>query len=148
MFRAIGAVVVGYLSMAILIFFAFGMAYVGMGVRGAFETGSYNVTSTWIVTSFVLSCAAALIGGVVCRSISKSAKPVVALVAVVLLLGLGAAVATQRRGGDPDETEVRPPNVNMFEAMTKAKEPPWVSFSNPLVGAVGILLGARMAKKK
>jgi len=59
---------------------------------------------------------------------------------VVIVLGLALAIptVTQREGLAP-----RPATVGNMEAMQQARTPPWVAFLNPLVGALGVLLGGR-----
>src|SRR5438309_4301847 len=62
-----------------------------------------------------------------------------------LLLGLLLAIpsvmvekpSAVRPGGD----------IPMFEAMQKAKEPRWVPFTFPIIGAIGVLVGGKLKRR-
>jgi len=141
MLRAILAVIVGYLAMAVTVFATFTGAYLILGSAGSFKPGSYEVSGTWLVLSLVLSLAAALVGGLVCRAIARSPRPVVALAGVVLVLGALSAVPILLRAGEPPEP--RTGDVSNIEAMNRARQPVWVALTLPLVGAAGVLVAGR-----
>jgi hypothetical protein len=144
MLRAIGAVVLGYVAMAAIVFVSFAVAYLAMGAEGAFQPESYEVSRLWLVVWFVGSLAAAVAGGWVCAAVAKSAKPVVAL--AVLVLMLGAIQATCELALPRDTPTTRSGDVGNFEAMTNARMPPWVAITTPLLGFVGTLLGGRLKR--
>lgn len=141
--RRIVAVIAGYLVMFVMVFVTFTLAYLAMGADGAFKTMSYKVTPLWIGVSFVLSLIAALAGGWVCAAIAGDAKAVTWLAVFVLVLGilLAIPVAMQSEEGLP---KLRMGDVPNMEAMMQAQTPVWVAFLNPLLGAVGALLGGRL----
>ena len=140
--RAIAAIVAGYMTMFAFVFVTFSLAYLGMGAERAFTPGSYAVSGTWILVSFVLSFLAALTGGVVCRRLGRTRKPVLALAALVVVLGAIMAVPAFNAPRDVT-TMQRTGDVPNMEAMQKALPPAWVSALTPLVGALGVLLAAR-----
>lgn len=147
MLRSILSVIAGYLVMAIVVMITFSLTYLAMGAEGAFKPGSYDPSLLWIVISFVLGLIAAVLGGLVCAVIARSPRPPLVLAAVVLVLGLLLAVPVliEDRGGEPP---VRSGDLDNFEAMNSARQPLWVALLNPLVGAAGTLLGARLKRRK
>jgi hypothetical protein len=144
MLRAIGGTVVGYLVMVVLVMATFTGLYFAMGADGAFRKGSYVPSLPWILLTFVLSLGAAVAGGWVSVAVGKSIKSATILATVVFALGMAVAVMTLNE--PPLENPVRLGDVSNLEAMQKAKEPTWVAFMNPIIGAVGVLAGARLRK--
>lgn len=140
--RAVGGVLLGYISMAMLVFFTFSLTYLAMGPDGAFQPGTYEVSPAWIAVSFALSLLAAIVGGMVCRWVSHSWPVTLVFAAIVLVLGLLMAIPVLMQG-TPDQGP-REGNVSNLEAMTKATQPVWIALLNPVVGAAGIILGGRL----
>ncbi|MBL8747041.1 MAG: hypothetical protein JNK58_11890 [Phycisphaerae bacterium] len=143
MVRAVLAVVAGYVAMLLIIFCVFTVAYLLMGADNAFRPGTYEPSPLWLVINFVLAPIAAVCGGLVCALIARPGSWAhVSLAWVVLALGLVMVlpVLTNSRP-DPGPRTADVPNL---EAMTKAKQPVWVAVANPIIGAAGVLLGARL----
>ncbi|HEY0971582.1 MAG TPA: hypothetical protein VGE02_11500 [Gemmatimonadales bacterium] len=139
MLRTAGAVVLGYLVMAILVFALFTSAYAVLGAEGAFMPGSYDVSAAWILVSVVVGIVAALAGGWVARRIARDVRGPRALAVLVLVLGLGmAALSLGGSRPDPGPREGAPTNS---EAMQQARTPTWMMLLNPLIGALGVLVG-------
>jgi hypothetical protein len=145
MTRTIGAVVLGYLVMAVLIFATFSGAYLAMGADAAFRRGTFDPSSLWIIVSFILGFGAAVAGGWVCAAVARDGRAVSILAIVVLVLGLISAVPTLRRR---PTTEPRLGDVPNMEAMTKAHTPTWIAFLNPFLGVAGLLLGGRLSGRR
>lgn len=145
MLRAIAAVIVGYVAIVIVVSLSFVGAWTALGVETVFQPGSYHPSGAWIAVSIVLGLVGAVIGGFICALIATSAKPVQALAGLVLIVGLVMAVLVLV-GGDARPTE-RPADVDMQTATQNAIQPAWVAFLNPLVGAVGVLLGGRLKRR-
>jgi hypothetical protein len=141
MLRLIGSVVVGYVVMAAVVFVALTGAYVALGADRAFEAGVYDVSLLWIVTSIVVGLAAALLGGWVARRISGSPAGPRAL--ALLVLALGAFLALPVLFGDTAAVGGRTGAPGPFEAMQVARSPVWIVILNPLIGALGALVGGR-----
>lgn len=99
--RAILAVIVSYIAMAVIIFAGFSLYFLAIGVDGAYQPGTYEVTFLWIAGSIVISIAAALAGGLVCRKLAKGRKTVIGLVAVVGFLGVMSLVGQIIRSREP-----------------------------------------------
>jgi len=147
MARNIGSVILGYLVMIIVVFATFSLAYKVIGVDGSYQPGTYDVSMLWIVVSIVLGIVAAILGGFACARVAHSPVAPKALAAVVLVIGLGMAIAAATGGAAEDRIEVRPAEVSGLEAMQNSQTPIWVQFLNPLIGAVGVLYGAGLARK-
>jgi hypothetical protein len=146
MLRALLAVVVGYLGMAVLVFAGFSLAYLVLGADRAFRPGTYEVTPLWVVTAILLGFASALVGGLICAAISTGGKAPVVLAAIVLVLGLGMAVAALL---SPIESPppARTGHVSNYDAMQHSQRPGWVALLDPIVGAAGILIGSRLRRE-
>ena len=145
MLRGTIAVVVGYVVMAITVFAIFSLMFGAIGQDRAFAPGSYTVTWFWLLPAFVVSAIAAIAGGYICARISPGRAPQV-LAAIVLCLGILLALPVLNSAADLRPT-VRRPGISNLEAMTNARQPVVVSLFNPVVGLVGVLIGARGARK-
>jgi len=140
MLKSILGVIVGYVVMAIFSFAAFTCAYLGLGVERVFEAGSYDVSTIWMVIMIVLSLIGGILGGLTCAAISKSKGACTAFAVIVLALGLIFAIMTKMKD-HPDTA--RSGDVPNFEAMQKAQTPTWLCLLTPVVGAAGVLFGAK-----
>jgi hypothetical protein len=129
--------------MFVVVMATFSLAYLAMGADRAFKPGTYEPSSVWLVVSFVLGFVAALLGGVVAVSVGKHTKAASALAVVVVVIGIAMAIPALTSTADPGP---RTGEVSNFDAMQKAKQPAWVSFLNPIVGAVGVLAGAKLRR--
>lgn len=144
MLRAILSVIAGYLAMAVIIMVSFTVAFVVLGTEGAFKEGSFDPSTAWIVVSLVVSVVAAVAGGLICALISRGGKAPVALAVVVLLLGVLSAIPALM---SEETTEVRTADLTVVEAMGQAQPPLWNALLMPLIGAAGVILGARMRRR-
>ncbi|MBD3404494.1 hypothetical protein GF420_16510 [candidate division GN15 bacterium] len=144
MVKNILGVIVGYIVMFVFVFITFGLAFMILGTEGSFKPGSYDVSGIWIVISIILGFIAAVLGGLVCTMISKNIKATMVLAAVVLVLGVAMAVPTLSDSGAADTQ--RAADVPMMEAMQKADQPSWLAFLNPILGAIGTMVGGRLRK--
>ena len=146
MARSIIAVIVSYIIMFILTFCAFTGVYMVLHADGSFKPGSFEASNLWIGIAFGVNLIVAIIGGLICAAIAKGGRAPVALAVVVFVLGLVLAIpsliAQKTNAG-----LVRVGDVPMMEAMQKAKEPPWVPFTFPIVGAIGVLIGGRLKRR-
>ena len=143
--KAIISVILGYVVMAVTVFITFTVAYLVMGADGAFEPGTYDISTPWVVISIVLSFIAAVAGGFVCAAVAKSPTPPKVLAAVVLILGLLLTIPSLTR--DEVQAEARTGEVGNVEAMQGAKQPLWITLLNPFIGAVGVLVGAGLVMR-
>jgi MFS family permease len=129
------------------VFILFTVLYSILGADGSFEPGTYEVSFIWIVISFLLGLAAAILGGYLCVLISKNQK--VALVLAGLVFVLGIAMALPALGESADEVhEMRKNDVPNMEAMEKAKQPVYMLILNPIIGALGVFAGSKLRKEE
>jgi len=143
--RIAGGVILGYIVMFAVVFVTFSGAFALLGVERSFQPSSYQVTMLWVVVSIVLSLFAAVAGGLTCAIVSRSAWGPKALAIVVVVLGLALAVPVITA---PPSTATRGPEVGNTEAMMNARQPVWLALINPLIGAVGVLFGARFRRER
>lgn len=143
MARKIIGVIVGYITMFVFVFLSFTILFLIIGPDGAFQMGSYQVSTIWIILSFVLGFIAAILGGLVCVLIAKERKIALWLAGIVLVLGFLLAIPAL---GEAELNTVREGNVDNIEAMQNAKQPPITLILNPIIGAIGVLAGSRLKK--
>lgn len=143
MLRILASMIVGYLILFLCLFALCTGAYLAMGTEAAFQPGSYQVSGTWLAVSFVLSFAAAVVGGWVSKAIARTQTGPRALAGLVLVLGLAMAAMVAMSPPPPAE---RPADVPSMEAMMKAQQPVWVAVLSPIIGVAGVLLGGRLKK--
>lgn len=141
--RAIGAVILGYIVAAVIVFGGLTAAYLALGVERTFHPGTYDATPLWMGIMIAVGIVAALAGGFVCRAIAKRMKPVHILAIVFFALGIFSAVSSMNT---PDPGP-RAGNVSNLEAAAKAKEPTWFLFINPVLGYIGVLIGGGFKKE-
>ncbi|MEE8134368.1 MAG: hypothetical protein V3T56_04895 [Gemmatimonadales bacterium] len=140
--RIFGAVLAGYAVMFVGVMGLMSVAWIGLGADRAFLPDSWDITMSWILISLVVGIIAAVAGGYVCIAIGKDPVAIMWLLTLVLVLGFGIAIL--QVFGPEVPMRVRPANVSMGDAMSGAQQPLWLAFLNPILGIIGILLGARM----
>jgi hypothetical protein len=142
MFRIIGGVVLGFITLFVVTFFTYSGLFFGLGSDGAFHAGNFEVTPLWVAGSLVFSFIAAFLAGKVCSIVAVRPGAVIALGVVVLLLGLSSAFAAPE-----DRRTDRAGDVSLTDAIVNAKEPTWFVLLVPLISAAGVLLGGRRSQK-
>jgi hypothetical protein len=138
--RIIGGVVAGYLAMALAVMALLSIAYLALGAGRAFQPESYDVTGLWLVVSTIVTIAAAVLGGWLAVRIGRSHRAAVYLAVVVVVLGVVLALPTLNA---PPTGEVRTGDVGNMDAMMKGHQPAVISILNPVLGAIGVMVGAR-----
>ena len=141
MFRIIGGVILGFITLFVVTFFTFSGLFLALGSNGAFHAGNFEVTAPWLVGSLVLGFIAAVLAGKVCSTVTAKPGPVVVLAALVLILDLFAAFNPPQ-----DRRTERAGEVSMTDAIVNAREPTWFVFLMPLVATAGVILGGRQRR--
>jgi MFS family permease len=139
--RMIGGVLLGYIAMAAVVFAGLSLAYFVLGADRVFQPGVYDVSMLWVITSFVVGFGAAAVGGWIARRIARTPTGPRVLAGLVVVLGI--AIALPLLSGSADAVVHRTEALGMFEAMQYEQTPLWVALLNPLVGALGVLVGGR-----
>lgn len=123
--RNIGAALLGFVVMVVLVLvLSLGLLFVGEGMV--------------VAGSIVVSLVAAVIGGVVCAKVATDARGVWILMGVVVVIGLGMALLAGVATDMVAEADLA--DMESFE------EPGWLTWVSPFIGAVGVYIGARLAK--
>ncbi|MEE9207783.1 MAG: hypothetical protein V3U67_05300 [Gemmatimonadota bacterium] len=158
MVRSVAAVIIGYLAMVVFVMITMTLAWKLTGPSFAFQEGSTHVTGSWVAVSLALGVPAAILGGWVCRAMALRSKPVTVLAWLVLVVGVGMAIAhmsmdtsleeQRAAGAQISATDTRTPaELTSFEASSEAVQPTWYNFSIALVGFAGVLLGGHLRER-
>lgn len=137
--RAIGAAVVAYVVLVVVIFAAFAGAYAVLGPQGAFQPDTYDASLTWIVLSIAIGFVTAVLAGWLCITIARDPRGPKVLAVLVLIIGAWSAFAANKRQPPASRPEV----VGLMDAVQNGKAPPWVNWLNPVIGVVGVMIGGR-----
>ena len=142
MFRAIMAVAVGYLVMAILVLCASAGGFVALGADGAFDGSTYEPSKAMIVISIVAAVVAAFAGGLIAGRIATTRTPIKVLIGIVVVMGVLHAGYQMQRGTFAE----RPAGQTLREAAEGAAEhgrtPPWLALAHTAIGGIGLRVGA------
>ena len=134
--------IVGYAAISLFFFAAFTGVYFALGVERIFQSDSYEVSTLWLVLSAAIGLGGGILGGYVCAAISRSKRTCELFAAIVLIILVLFCLPKMR---DPNP-HVRAGEVSSMDAMRLTQMPLWMHVLNPVLGAVGVLLGARMKK--
>jgi hypothetical protein len=141
--KVIGSLIAGYVAIVVAVFALMTLAWMVLGSAGSFQPGTWEVTGTWIAVSVAVGLVGAIAGGYVCALVAKDPRGPKALVGVVVVLGILFAIPVLT-GGGAAALGPRPDVVPMMDAMQQAQQPAWVALMNPILGAIGVLIGARL----
>ena len=130
--RNFGAAVLGYVVMMIV------AVVLGL-IMGFVVSEGAGMT----VASIVVSLVAAVLGGVVCAKVATDNGGMWILIAAVLVIGLGM-VALGPMMADMAADAVA--EAGMTESTDVSMEPTWLTWLTPVLGAVGVYIGARLVK--
>ena len=142
MIRSTLGVIVGYAALSLFFFAVFSCAYFTLGVERIFQSDSYEVSTLWLVLSAAISLCGSILGGYFCAAISRNKRTCELFAALVLIILVLFCLPKMR---DPNP-HVRAGDVSFVDAMRLTQMPFWMHVLNPVLGAVGVLLGARMKK--
>ena len=145
MFRAVLGTVLAFIVMLFLVGGLLAGAFAAFGADRAYEPGTYDPTLTWIVATLVLGFLAAIVGGVIA---AKVGGPRAVRILTLLVLALGGVTLVAELTREKEATEVRTADVSLMESARHGRQPLWVCVVNPLVGVLGVALGARKAGAK
>ena len=144
MLRIIAGIIVGFIVMVILVMATFGITIAALGIEKTVQPGSYWTTNTFNIIVLIGGFIAAIIGGLVCGMIARNSMAAFALVAILLATGIGSVIADMNRPDPPARTAP----ATLEDISRYGKEPMWFAFSKIVFGAVGVLIGSSMVKKR
>jgi amino acid transporter len=142
MLRSIAGVIVGYAVISLFFLATFSGVYFALGVERIFQSDSYEVSTLWLVLSAAISLFGSALGGYVCAAISRSKRACELFAAIVLIILVLFCIPKMR---DPNP-HVRAGDVAFMDAMRLTQMPFWMHVLNPILGAVGVLLGAGLKR--
>lgn len=142
MLRSILGVIVGFAAILLFFFAAFTGVYFAFGVERIFQPDSYEGSTLWLVLSAAVNLCGAILGGYVCAAISRNKRTCELFAAIVLIVLVLFCLPKMR---DPNP-HVRAGDVSYMDTMRLTQMPVWMHVLNPILGAAGVLLGARMKK--
>ena len=142
--RNVGGAVLGWVVMTGAVILLFTGLWMVMGPVGAFRPQSWEVSGMWLLGSIVASLLAAVFGGLVCTWVAADDRGLLMLMVLVVVLGVVLALgdAPAATGG------IRPTEVDMADAMNFAREPRWLAWLNPVLGAAGVFAGSRLVRTR
>lgn len=141
--RVIGSAVTGYVVTFAMVFVLMTLAWFTVGADGAFLPGVWDVTPLWLALLLAGALAAAIAGGYVTATMTSDPRAPRILIGIIVVLGIVFALPVLMS----DATTARLPRSDtlaMFDAMTNGKQPAWVAVLNPVLGVIGVLVGARI----
>lgn len=141
-FKNLLAVIIGYLGIALIIMVSFSIAYMILGAEGSYQSNSWNVSTTWIILSIGLGFVSAWIGGKICISIARNHVAPKYLVALILMFGILSIMNADHESIDT----VRSISPSIMEAMNNSIQPLWLSYLNPGLGVLGVIIGSGLLR--
>jgi uncharacterized membrane protein YedE/YeeE len=146
MLKSILAIIVSYVVMFVLFMAIFVGLYFVLGIERVFQPDSYEVSILWIIITLVVAFLVTMFAGYLCAAISNNWRACQVFALIVFLLALWQCFSGMRR--DSEGPNVRAGEVTYLEAIGHAVTPMWLHFVNPIVNGAGILLGARMKRRR
>jgi hypothetical protein len=143
MFKLVGGVILGLIAILVVEFFVLTGLYLVLGADRAFQAGTFDVTSIWMIGQILVVFIAAMVGGKVCAIVSARSSGVKTLAALLLILGIIGSLPMLR----VDLPNIRTGDVSSMQAMGFVREPTWFLLLVPVVGIAGSLIGGRVRSR-
>lgn len=146
MLRAICAVLVGYVVMAVLIMGFFAIALVKPDF--AYVEKSLDVKTSFAVATLGVSVVAAILGGLVAFRIAR--RSTLSVVVVFALIGVAVGVAEAARQTQRTKPKVTPEEVakmSIRERAEKSVQPTWYAWTLPALVGPSILVGGLLGRR-
>ena len=132
MLRNLGAAVLGYVTMFVVVFVLGLIMVLVVGGGGALIAGT-----------IVVNLVAAILGGIVCAKVAADGRGVVILMAAIVVISVALAMMPDAPVGEM----MQGVEGEMADMMDDLEQPAWMTWANPLVGVLGVYLGGRLVKK-
>ena len=142
MLKASIGVVASYIVMMILVTGLWLLGFLALGLDRIFQADTYEVTGLCVGMSLLISIISSIVGGYLCAVISGSLGACKALAVIVFTIGYLMCFPKMR-----EDAHVRAGEVPLSEVMNLAQMPVWMYAVTPALGAIFILVGARMKLK-
>ncbi len=141
--KVIGSAVTGYLVTFAMVFVLMSLAWFVVGAEGAFHPGVWDVSTVWLGLMLAAALVAAMAGGYVTSMMTADPRGPRILIGIIIVLGIFFAMPVLMDDGTVASLP-RPDTLGMFDAMTNGKQPTWVALLNPVLGVIGVIIGARL----
>lgn len=149
MVRNIVGFVAGYIAIGVVVMGGFVAGPLLLGIDRVIAPGTYQATPLWLWIALAIGLVGAIVGGAVCRAIARSRTPAYVLMALVLVVGLAMAV---RGKAASEDVAPRPEGLSAMDVLRQAqehgREPLFTKITNPLAGALGVLVGAHVVDRR
>ena len=132
MLRNLGAAVLGYVAMLVVVMVLGLIMALVVGGGGAFIAGT-----------IVVNLVAAILGGIVCAKVAADGRGVLILMAAVVVIAVVIAVLPDAPVGEM----MQGVEGEMPDMMDDLEQPAWMTWANPLVAVLGVYVGSRLVKK-
>ena len=140
--RNLGAVVLGFVALAVVSFVLPMIMWMVLGTDGAFQPDSWETSTVWNAGWIIVAVVGAAAAGFVCSKVAADKRGVWILIALMVVSATWTALFYAPAGEG-----MRPPDVGMLEAMGSARSPAWMGWLNMPLAAVSAFFGARIAEK-
>lgn len=144
MVRGIFGVFAGVLVMGAVVMGGVFALMAAVGLERLLEPSTYELSKLMIVAGIALRVAGSVLGGLVCRVVSRGPNAVRVLAGIALLLGLANAGAVMRK----PVPGPRPANVTWEQVAENGREPVWYALTTAAIGCVGVLVGGGMGQRR
>lgn len=132
MLRNLGAAVLGYVAMFVVVFVLGLIMVLVVGGGGALIAGT-----------IVVNLVAAILGGIVCAKVAADGRGVLILMAAIVVISVALAMMPDAPVGEM----MQGVEGEMADMMDDLEQPAWMTWANPLLGVLGVYLGSRLVKK-
>lgn len=145
MMRSILGFLAGWVAMSLVVMGLFLLGPMALGVERVFEPERYEASTLWVVLAMGIGVLGGFTGGWVGARVGRGRGAVLALATVLVIASIRSAFAPVSSA----EPAPRPPGQSVLEALQGAREhgrePLVTRVTNPLVGLIGLALGASLA---
>ncbi|MBO6741081.1 MAG: hypothetical protein JJ916_14595 [Phycisphaerales bacterium] len=149
--RNILGVIAGYVAMAAIIFVIQIGGYFVLGPDRVYQPGTFQLSMLYLAIWAVSGLVASFVGGLVCAIVSKNSRGAVLSMIVLMVLFSGIQlVGVMMQPELTAEESVRTAELTTEEIFERGQKamPVWVVLTNPIIGVVGVMLGATLACPK
>jgi uncharacterized membrane protein YfcA len=115
-----------------------------LGLEKILQPNSWWTTDTFNIIVLVGGFIAAIIGGMVCKVIARQSKAKLVLAAIVIVMGIGSAMANMKKPDPPVRTEP----ATMEGIGQYGKEPNWFAISKTVAAVIGLIIGSSLVKRR
>lgn len=149
--RNILAVIAGLVIMSIIIAVVQIGGYFVLGPDRVYQSGTFDLSTLYLVIWALSGLVAALVGGAVCALVSKHPKGAVrSMIVVMLVFSVFQLIGVLMQPGLSEEEQVRTPELTTEQIFERGQQamPVWIVISNPVIGVVGVMIGASLVRRK